>query len=171
MGKGSGLPTVLLERQGFEVTTLDIQLQLSPTVVGNVRRIPFRNCAFDLAVCCQVLEHLPRECLIPALQQLRCVVRHGLVLSLPDCGRYSTVFSLLASPVLRGKEMLTLPHLPRKTPKLDSEHFWEINMAGHRLCDVQRDIDQAGFTTERTFRVWEIPYHRFWRLRTNSREK
>jgi SAM-dependent methyltransferase len=171
VGKGSGLPAILLERQGFEVSTLDIQLQLSPTVVGDVRRLPFINRVFDLAVCCQVLEHLPRECFIPALRELRRIVRKGLVLSLPDCASYSTMYSLLLSPILRRKEMLTLPHLPRKTAKLDTEHFWEINMSGHRLYDVQRDIEQAGFHTERTFRVWEIPYHRFWRLTANSRQK
>jgi ubiquinone/menaquinone biosynthesis C-methylase UbiE len=169
VGKGSGLPAILLERQGFEVTTLDIQSQLRPAVTGDVRRLPFRNQVFDLAVCCQVLEHLPRKCLIPALRELHRVVKKGLVLSLPDCASYSTMYSLLLSPVLRRKEMLTLPHRARKTAKLDSEHFWEINMSGHRLSDVQRDIEQAGFNTERTFRVWEIPYHRFWRLTVKSR--
>lgn len=169
MGKGSGLGCILLERQGLEVTTLDIQPQLDPTVVGDVRRLPFDDRSFDLAVCCQVLEHLPRESFVPALRELRRVVRRGLVLSLPDCARYSTLYSILLSHVLRRKEMFTLPHLPRKTPKLDSEHFWEINMRGHRLWDVQRDIEQAGFKAERTYRVWEIPFHRFWRLTVKSR--
>jgi ubiquinone/menaquinone biosynthesis C-methylase UbiE len=164
VGKGSGLGSILLERQGFKVTTLDIQRQLDPTVVGDIRWLPFDDRSFDLAVCCQVLEHLPRESFVPALRELRRVVRRGVVLSLPDCGAYSTLCSILVSRVLRRKEMLTLPHLPRKKPKLDSEHFWEINMRGHRLYNVERDIDEAGFKTESSFRVWEIPFHRFWRL-------
>jgi ubiquinone/menaquinone biosynthesis C-methylase UbiE len=154
----------LLERQGFKVTTLDIQPQLSPTVVGDVLHLPFSNRSFDVGLCCQVLEHLPRATFVPALRELRRVVRKGLVLSLPDCAAYSTLFSTLVSHVWGRKEMVTLPHMARNTPKLDAEHFWEINMQGHRLRDVQHDIDQAGFRTESTFRVWEIPFHRFFRL-------
>jgi ubiquinone/menaquinone biosynthesis C-methylase UbiE len=165
IGKGSGLPSVLLERAGFDVSVLDIQTQLKPAVVGDVRWLPIKDRSFDSAVCCQVLEHLPRAWFVPGLRELRRVVRKGVVLSLPDCAAYSTLFSILVSPVLRRKEMVTLPSAPRITPNLDAEHFWEINMRGHRLCEIQHDIDQAGFRTEKTFRVWEIPFHRFFRLR------
>jgi ubiquinone/menaquinone biosynthesis C-methylase UbiE len=164
VGKGSGLASILLERQGLEVMTIDIQPQLSPTVVGDVLRIPFSDRSFDVGVCCQVLEHLPRASFISALRELRRVVRKGVVLSLPDCAAYSTLFSTLVSCVLSRKEMITLPHIARNTPKLDAEHFWEINMRGHPLREIQHDIEQAGFRTERTFRVWEIPFHRFFRL-------
>jgi ubiquinone/menaquinone biosynthesis C-methylase UbiE len=164
VGKGSGLQAILLERDGFEVTTLDIRRQLRPAVTGDVRRLPFKDRVFDIAVCCQVLEHLPPDQFSPALRELRRVIRHGLVLSLPDCGRYST----LLSHVLRRKEILTLPNLRKKPRKLDPEHFWEINMPGHPLRDVQSQICEAGFQTQRTFRVWEIPWHRFWRLAVPS---
>lgn len=160
VGKGSGLASLLLERQGFKVTNLDIHFQVTPTVVGDVVRLPVRRESFDVAVCCQVLEHLPKESFVPALCELRRVVRRGLVLSLPDCSSYST----LISRALRRKDIMTLPHVPRTKPKLDAEHFWEISMRGHQLRDVQHAIQQAGFTVEKTFRVWEIPFHRFFRL-------
>jgi len=160
IGKGSGLPAVLMERQGFEVTTVDIQSQLRPTVVGDIRHLPFQDRAFDVAVCCQVLEHLPRECFLPSLCELRRVVQRGLVLSLPDCGRYSTLLPHL----LKRQVVLSLKNLRIQARRPQKEHFWEVNMRGHRLQDIQCEIDDAGFKTERTFRVWENPYHRFWHL-------
>ena len=164
VGKGSGLQTIMLERQGFKVVTLDIRSQLRPTIVGDVRKLPFGDQVFDVAVCCQVLEHLQRECFLPSLQELKRVIRGGLVLSLPDRGRCSTLL-----PHLFGRrEVLSLTNLWPRAASSNPEHCWEINIPGNRLSDVQRDIDQAGFKTERTFRVWEIPYHRFWRLRRMS---
>jgi 2-polyprenyl-3-methyl-5-hydroxy-6-metoxy-1,4-benzoquinol methylase len=161
VGVGSSLASILLQRQRFSVTSLDIQHQLYPTVVGDVLRLPFKYQSFDVAVCCQVLEHLPRESFVPALRELRSVIRRGAVLSLPDCAAYST----LMSRVLRRKEIITLPHMARAKPKLDAEHIWEISMRGHPLSKVQRAIEQGGFSIEKTFRVWEIPFHRFFRLR------
>lgn len=160
VGKGSGLPTHMLLRRGFEVTTLDIQIKLEPTVVGDVRRLPFSDQAFDIAVCCQVLEHLPFEFFGESLRELRRVIRRGLVLSLPDHGRYST----LVPRMLRRKVVVSLPNIRFNTWISNPEHFWEVNTSGHRLSDIQRAIDGMGLKTERTYRVWEIPCHRFWRL-------
>jgi SAM-dependent methyltransferase len=165
VGKGSGLQTVMLERQGFEVVTVDIRSELKPAVAGDVRRLPFADCAFDVAVCCQVLEHLPREFLMPSLQELRRVTRRGLVLSLPDRGRCSTLL-----PHLFGRrEVLSLPNFWLRAASSNPEHYWEINIPGNRLYSIQNAIDMAGFKTERTFRVWELPSHRFWRLKVEVR--
>jgi ubiquinone/menaquinone biosynthesis C-methylase UbiE len=103
IGKGSGLPSYLLEHRGFKVTTVDIQAELAPAVVCDVRQLPFSDQAFDVVVCCQVLEHIPFEFFVPALCEMRRVIRKGLVLSLPDQGRYSTLLSYL----LRRKEIVT----------------------------------------------------------------
>jgi ubiquinone/menaquinone biosynthesis C-methylase UbiE len=160
IGTGSGMSTVMLERAGFQVTSVDIQAHLAPNVTGDVRALPFADHSLDIATCCQVLEHLPYEFFVPSLGELRRVVRNGVVLSLPDSGKYSTTFSR----IFGREEMLTLPRLWRKTRKGKQEHFWEVNLPGYSLHDVQRDIDRSQLKTMRTFRVWEHPYHRFWRL-------
>jgi len=161
VGKGSGTASYLLDRRGLQVTTVDIQAELQPTVLGDVRHLPFSNRTFDVITCCQVLEHLPFEFFAPCLRELKRVVRRGIVLSLPDSGKFSKVL-----PRLAGKRVvMELPNLALKSMDPDGEHSWEVNSKGVLLRDVQRQIDQAGLTTDRTFRVWEFPYHRFWRLR------
>jgi SAM-dependent methyltransferase len=161
VGKGSGMAPYLLERRGFEVTTLDIQPELHPTAVGDVRHLPFANRVFDLAMCCEVLEHLPFEFFVPSLCELRRVIRLGLVLSLPDSGRYSRLIPRL----FRSKVVMELPNFMPRSVEENGEHCWEVNTKGVLLQDVQRAIAGAGLNIERTFRVWEFPYHRFWRLR------
>jgi 2-polyprenyl-3-methyl-5-hydroxy-6-metoxy-1,4-benzoquinol methylase len=160
VGKGSGLASILLERQGFEVTTVDIEPQLKPNIIGDVRQLPFSNEAFDVAVCSQVLEHLQFAFFQPALVELRRVIRRGLVLSLPDRGRYSTLLPRL----FRRKVVVSLPNIYLKPWVFNGEHFRELNTRGHRLRVVQDVIDKVGLKTERIFRVWELPIHRFWRL-------
>jgi SAM-dependent methyltransferase len=161
VGKGSGLPLYLLERRGFRVTTLDIQPELQPIVLGDVRHLPFSKGAFDVAMCCQVLEHLPFEFFAPSVFELKRVVRLGIVLSLPDRGNYSKVI-----PRLMGKRVvMELPNFMPRPVEENGEHCWEINTKGVCLREVQEEINKAGLTTDRTFRVWEFPYHRFWRLK------
>ena len=160
IGQGSGLPSLLLDRQGLEVTTIDIQPELKPTILADVRQLPFSDGAFDLAICCQVLEHLPFDFFMPSLYELSRVIRRGLVLSLPDSGRYSTLLPRL----LRRKVVIELPNIWFKRWEFNGQHFWQVNTRGQQLRDVQHAIDKVGLKTERMFRVWELPSHRCWRL-------
>ena len=161
IGKGSGLPSYILERQGLSVTTLDIQLDLRPNVLGDVRQLPFLDGAFDIALCCQVLEHLPFEFFAVSMGEIKRIVRRGLVLSLPDRGSYSRVLPYL----LRRQTVLNLPMLRLRTWTPRGGHFWEVNTPGYRLDKIQDVIHKVGFKAENVFRVWEVPHHRFWRLR------
>ena len=68
----------------MEVTTVDIDPALGPDVVGSVTRLPFDDDAFDVALCCEVLEHLPWDEAEAALQEVSRVVSRGAVVSVPD---------------------------------------------------------------------------------------
>jgi SAM-dependent methyltransferase len=161
VGKGSGLPLYMLARQGLTVTTLDIQPDLRPDILGDVRQMPFVDRTFDVTLCCQVLEHMPFEFFADALCELKRILRRGLVLSLPDRGPYSKIIPRL----LRKRTVLTLPSIQLQPWVGKGGHFWEVNTPGCRLHDLQGVIQEVGFEIENTFRVWEYPYHRFWRLR------
>lgn len=49
--------------------------------------------------------------------------------------------------------------------KFDGEHYWEIGKAGYPLSKIINDIQIAGFKIEKTHRVFEFPYHRFFILK------
>ena len=49
--------------------------------------------------------------------------------------------------------------------KFDGKHYWEIGKAGYPLSKTLMRFKKAGFKIEKTYRVFENPYHRFFILR------
>jgi hypothetical protein len=57
--------------------------------------------------------------------------------------------------------------------KFNGEHYWEIGKAGYPLSISKniKDIQRSGFKIERTYRIFEHPYHRFFILKKINRHK
>ncbi len=163
VGCGTGTPEFMLRREGVDVVSLDVDASLSPSVVGSVTALAFREGEFEAAVCCQVLEHLPFESFPRALQELRRVSRRGVVISLPDQGRVLR-FELKVPRLARGV-LVDLPRLRPRRWSFDGQHHWEVNAAGFGVRAIERRFRDANLDVEATYRVFENPYHRFWRLR------
>ena len=162
VGIGRGIVTAALRAAGLKVRTLDVQPALKPDIVASVIGIPCEKGVFDVALCSQVLEHLPFDHFAPALRELRRVVRQGLVLSLPDASRHWHVSAKLP----KIPEFRLGVSLRQRIPMPDSrkEHYWEIGFAGYSLRRIRDEIIAAGWTIERTWRVPELKWHRFFRL-------
>ena len=165
VGVGTGISAFALRRFGLEVTTLYVQSALAPDLVGDVRAIPTADAAFDVSSCCQVLEHLPLADLPAALRDLRRVTRWRLVLSLPDITRHCDCTLSLPLVGRRGFSFslpVREPDAAWKAARLDTMgHYWEIGMNGATAAGVGAALRHAGFDAVRTFRVREIPWHRF----------
>jgi hypothetical protein len=84
VGPGGGLVTESLRRAGVEVTTLDLDPALRPDLVGSVTEIPLAGRSVDVALCSEVLEHMPWDDAVRALHELSRVSRLGAVISVPD---------------------------------------------------------------------------------------
>ena len=70
VGCGSQVVTELLRMRGIDVTTVDFDASLKPDVVCGVENILLPDAYADIALCCQVLEHLG-EALFARLRALR----------------------------------------------------------------------------------------------------
>ena len=53
----------------------------------------------------------------------------------------------------------------------DGEHYWEIGKAGYPLNKIIKDIQKTGFKIEKTYRIFENPYHRFFILKKINNNK
>lgn len=164
VGVGTGVTAHMLRRVGVRVTTLDAESSLSPDLLADVRDIPAADGAFDVTCCCQVLEHLPWQDFPSAISELRRVTRKRLVLSLPDSTRFVSVS--LALPVIGPRRLeMSLPIRLSdswKRRRLDTfGHYWEIGYPGVRAADIDRTLRSSGFARVATFRVRELPWHRF----------
>lgn len=170
VGPGPGIVTETLRTLGIEVTTVDAQAELNPDVVASVLELPFDAGSFDVAACCQVLEHLAYERFADALRELRRVTTGGCVLSLPDAVRRAA-FGVELPLLGRFRASVPLPARPVREPDAGMRragHRWEIGRCGVGLSDVLRSIGDAGWHATRTWLVPEKPWHRFFALRAGG---
>ncbi|MBL0742216.1 class I SAM-dependent methyltransferase [Chryseolinea lacunae] len=164
IGTGSGVVKFVLQKSGTEVTTIDIDPNLGPDIVASVLSIPLPDNSFDVALCCQVLEHLPYENFLPALKEIRRLVKGHLILSLPDLHR-AYRFNLQAPLIGEIKFLWTLPRWKPLEWKFDGEHYWNISNKNYPVSRIRNDIRNAGFSIENEFCVYEISWHRFFILK------
>jgi hypothetical protein len=84
VGIGNGMVAQWLRDRQVSVTTVDIDPELNPDICASVLDLPMDDDSFDVALCCEVLEHLPFEQVVPALRELGRVARTAVVFSAPD---------------------------------------------------------------------------------------
>jgi ubiquinone/menaquinone biosynthesis C-methylase UbiE len=170
VGIGNGFVTRYLRNRGTSVTTLDINYDLVPDVTGSVLGLPFSDASFDLVTCYEVLEHLPYTDFSAALGELARVSRSYVLLSLPDV---TTVYKFyLSLPRIKPfKKLIPHPYPRPISHTYDGQHYWEIGKRGYDLKRIKHDILRSSLRIIKTYRVFEMQYHRFFilaKLRTNS---
>jgi hypothetical protein len=163
IGAGGGMVTAALRSIGIDVIVVDVQPELNPNVLASVTSLPFAAARFDVAMCCQVLEHLPFSKFDVALRELHRVTKTALVLSLPDITSYMSASLVTRRFGLRS----TAVSLPLRAPRAESlkfraGHYWEIGCRGSLPQDVETAIVRAGWRIKRTWRVPEMTWHRFY---------
>jgi ubiquinone/menaquinone biosynthesis C-methylase UbiE len=164
IGIGNGFVSRYLRQRGFNVVTLDIDKRLNPDVAGTVLNIPFSDETFEVVACYEVLEHLPYEYFKKAMSEIFRVSSSHVVLSLPDANRVYRIYIQIPKLGL-FKKLIQIPRLKKVVHHFDGQHYWEIGKAGYSLKRVINDIINLGFIIERTYRVFEMPYHRLFVLK------
>ncbi len=166
IGVGKGfLGHCLKEFPQISHTTLDIAEDLNPDYIGSVLHMPFEDNRFDIVVCCQVLEHLPFAELLPSLKEIRRVVRHKAIISLPDKRRHWGIAVCVARfGWFKFEWNPSRWHNARNRLKFNGEHYWEIGCKGTLGNDVVSSIKKAGFKIEKQYRLWNHPWHCFFIL-------
>jgi hypothetical protein len=152
---------------GCDYVSVDIDPALGPMVCADVTALPFADRSFDVAFCCQVLEHLPYPSFPAALSELKRVARQRVVISLPDVSPFlylrATGLRRLLPSLWAG---LSLPALRPKPHSFEEhgQHYWEIGKRDYALPRILATIDDAGFSRVRHFRMVERNYWHFFLL-------
>jgi ubiquinone/menaquinone biosynthesis C-methylase UbiE len=162
VGVGSRVFAMLMKQQNVATVTLDIDPNLRPSVSGNILQLPFQDCAVDVCVAFQTLEHLPFEQFGSAVAELARVARKGIVLSLPEFGNAAVATSIPFVRKLRFTGRALAWWYPQHS--FDGEHYWEINKRGYRLRDVKLTMTSKGLTLVDSSLNPYNPYHRFFVL-------
>jgi hypothetical protein len=165
VGVGNGIVAAAL-RMRFDVTTLDVDPDLAPDVVGDVRDADrLLRKPFDVVLCAEVLEHLPFGDFLPVLKKLRALTGTVLVVSLPHPG---PSFSLALKAPLLPRSAFAVK-VPWPTPlRAGGPHQWEVGKRGYPLSRVAGAMREAGFDIARTYIVPASPIHRMFVLRPSG---
>ena len=155
IGKGDDFVGELLRRARVSVTTLDIDPTLEPDITASVESIPLPADSYDVAICCEVLEHLPFGRFSTCLRELRRVTRSHLVLSVPDIRRFFS-FRLSIPKIDIDWQFSMSPERFAGCP-----HFWEIGFSGTGHRAVRRAVEDAGWNVCESRRVNDLSWHRF----------
>ena len=166
IGIGNGFVSRYLKEQGVTLTTCDSDQKLKPDFVASITKLPFAGNAFDVVSAFEVLEHLPYREALAALGELKRVSSMWVILSIPDATRTLRI----EFPIPKWgkfKKLFIVPKLHPLVHKSPDEngHHWEIGKKDYPLSRILSDIKNAGFRIEKTYRVFEFPYHRFFVLR------
>lgn len=186
IGPGAGIFRSLLGNYGYDVKTLDIVTVNGADVVGDVRRLPVRRKSCDMAVCFEVLEHLPYEGFKTALAELSGAANNYVFLSLPyQCnGIYlefrSRIIERFMSRLTRNfvlslqfkafqKDIDEAALLTRKIKH--HAHYWEIGRKSYPIGRIVSDIESSGLTVLKKFHSPRKPYHYFILCGVDSKSK
>lgn len=163
IGVGNALVSGYLKQRGFNLTTADIDEALKPDHVCSVLELPFTNSKFSVVACFEVLEHLPYEDFAAALAELYRVAAGNVLISLPDATRAYRI-DIQVPRVGEFKKLVSFPFVSPPAHEFNGEHYWEIGKAGYPLRRITAAMTAQGFLLEKTYRVFEMPYHRFFVL-------
>jgi len=158
IGLGTGFTANYLRGRGVRVTTLDIDAEKKPDIVGNIVSHTFEQ-QYDHFLAFEIFEHIPYDKFTQSLRQIR-----------PACGQYF----FLSLPIARirkfeieiwtrflGRRRLLLS---RRRKKIQTRHhFWEIDHGETTWENVQATFRETGFEVEQTRDAF---LRRFIRLRS-----
>lgn len=159
IGPGPGLLKATAAQFGVSVETLDLDADLNPDHEGSVTNMPFPEQSFDVVCAFQVLEHLPYEMALEGYREMRRVSRGNLLISLPDAKlvrRYAGYFPKIG----KIDWLVPRPFTRPKRHEFDGQHHWELNKRDYPLERIMSDFSDNE-SVIRTYRVQEIPYHRY----------
>ncbi|WP_211260228.1 class I SAM-dependent methyltransferase [Xenophilus azovorans] len=165
IGPGPGIFKNIAVNIGLNFKTLDLDPELNPDYIGSADALPLPDNSFDAVCAFQVLEHMPFDTSMKALQEMCRVAKKIAIISLPEAGYcWPNTISL---PYIRKVQFIIKN--PFKKPQkhvFDGEHYWEIGKQGYdlpRVMDAIKSHAQKNCKIS-TYRVHENPYHRFFIL-------
>jgi 2-polyprenyl-3-methyl-5-hydroxy-6-metoxy-1,4-benzoquinol methylase len=124
-GCGEGVLVEKYHQLGWDICGFDKNYQSDRVLQGDMNAIPFDGYTFDQVMCLDVLEHLPYEQQLPALLEMRRVLKADgvLILSVPNLAHFTSRLKMM----FRGRMLRTASiHLhPGDRPAKEYEELIE----------------------------------------------
>jgi len=158
IGIGAGLLGNILKKNNKMYIGIDNNVGLSPHLIGVLPLLPFSPNSFDVSMCFQVLEHIPKSLLQDSIFELTRVSKIGVVISIPNSLDQVNLKRNIARKFYK-KFGFPKRWAPMSEP-LDLEHFWEIG-CGLDVSEFVNISENAGLKIKTIFRNPFNLYHHF----------
>ncbi len=140
IGVGANITSLYLKSAGLEVTTCDIDKDLNPDIVADIRNLLFENNSFEAVTAFEVLEHLPWEDFERTLMELKRVSKKYIIISLPyrsTCFEFIFKFPGIRT-IFKSNFLVFFLRFPWFFRGFASsgQHYWEIDGYNYRLGKV-----------------------------------
>lgn len=146
IGVGNKTLVNYLRQHNFKIHSCDIDKNLNPDYVGDIRNLPFKDNEFDVVCAFQIIEHIPWEDVPKALSELRRVSKKHVIISIPftavtvDMVFKSSIFMHLFG-TWTFNFLINLEFITRKW-KYDKVHYWEMGKKNYPRKMVRKLIKQ-----------------------------
>lgn len=154
------LKNYLIENTDIKYTAIDIDKDLKPDVVGDVRHLPFADNSFDTVCAFEVLEHIPFESFEQALKEMKRVSKKNVLISLPHFGPPIQLYVKL--PFIKFSFSFKIP--VHKRHIFNGQHYWEIGKKGYSLKKIKKIMGSI-FVIKKDFIPFTNQYHHFFVLK------
>ena len=179
IGKGTGTLESIMERQGYDYTTIDIDRSLSPDFVGDITKLPFKDNSFDTVCAFEVLEHIPFEEFTSAISEMNRVAKKYVVISLPYAciylgfafqffyiKKFEKLFKFLhLKPFEPAYFNISIPLFFLNKQGMVKAHAWEIGRKNFPISRIREMLKNQGLEIVREVGRIFYPYHRFFILK------
>lgn len=164
IGVGNKTVSGYLKRRGVNLTTCDIDPNLEPDVVANIKELPFKAGEFDVVMACEVLEHIHFEDLEKTLKHLRRAARKTVIISIPYV-TFNIYWKCKVIPFIpEWKFLWRICEYSCFEHKFDGQHYWEMGKKGYSRRKIRKLLKKVGFKIRKEFTPDTHTYHYFFIL-------
>ena len=161
IGPGIGLLKSILTTYNYNIFTLDFDPELKPDIISSALDIPLHNNSIDTVCAFQMLEHLPFEISIQAMNEMIRVANKYLLISLPNSQR-TLSYSIKVPKFKQFEFLISEPKFMKKENIFDGQHYWEINKHGYELSKIIKIFENLPkVKLMKNYRLFSNPYHHF----------
>lgn len=173
VGIGNKTLVNYLKEHNVSIQTCDLDKDLSPDYVGDIRSMPIESEAFDVVCAFQIIEHIPFEEVEKALDELARVSKKYVIISVPYTAvHFEMQIRSTITYRLFGKDKISIFFALEKLSrfwKYDGQHYWEMGKRNYPRKMI-RNLLKSKFKILKEKRI-DLGYQYFFVLEKNSRNK
>ncbi len=168
VGKGNGFVSDFFKKAKYNFTTLDINPNLEPDIVGNILELSQTVTEKpDFILCSEVLEHMEFKTFEKSIYELSETTKEGLIITLPVYKKFFGINIQWRMPKL--KPFSTPLFIKTSWTKiLPQEHFWEIGYSKETSKKNIEKILLQYFVIQDKGCFHTNPYHYYYVLKKKS---